>query len=182
MTRTFFLLAKSHRQAEQIVEQFRTAGFSPNEISIAYNEALQHEPPHAETAQRPQSKSGQQQQRSGQSQQQTHHRNLSELNNPGTVKAGELNWHVAGPFANNIRQEAKSGNDSISNALTKAGVPDREAKRIAERLKDTQQILIAVNTDASKLETARGIAEKNGATETYATHELAGTTTERKQW
>lgn len=178
MSKTIFSAVKSLHQAEQIVEQLRSAGFANFDISILYGERMQvledlsrqqSEPKlfaakHTATPTRFVGASL------------VPAPTFASLPRIGAVAlAGAGTFIAAGPIMKALSKGNINGNaNAIPIALASFGLFPADAAQLVERVKNKQQVLVGVRADSSaEFDQAKQVLSGNSAEHIIATCEVS---------
>lgn len=203
MNKYLFCVVRNKQDAESIVEKLREEGFNSNDISILCGEQKQGSfqssqqqrqdtsrpfstegrTGRTETAQQgrtsPQGRASQQGREVQQGKETQHGKNsptglggsLNQLTNMGTVNIPNVGSCIATGFL----LQAVKNTTALATAFTKLGITEAQAKKIADKLKQGTNILLAIQANnSSKLDQAKEILEENNATEIFESAEKVG--------
>lgn len=103
---------------------------------------------------------------------------ITQIDLPGTGP-----FVAAGPIVQSLKNNQGKGNGQLlTNALTKLGVPEAQATKIAKKLTQNNNILLAVAVNAQEnVESAKEIFENQDATDVIVSSETVGTG-KKSQW
>ncbi len=162
MSKAVFCLTKTQAQAEQIIEQLKTAGFYNNDVSVLFPDKQgTRDFAHEKNTKAPEG--------------------AAAGAGTGGAIGGVLGWlagigalaipgvgpfSAAGPAVADLSgAEIGATVGGISGALIGMGVPEYEAKRYEGKIKEGN-LLISVHTeDSEQVKLAKRIFERNGATD-----------------
>lgn len=182
MNKAVFCIAKNLRQAEQIVDQLRNAGFPTEDISLLFSASGE-----SGTANNMNTSKGT---RLATSKSTKASEGAAAGGTVGGIIGGTLGLLVgigtlaipgmgpfiaAGPIMAALAGSAVGGSIGLlTGSLVGLGIPEYEAVHYAEKLKNQNYALISVHTNSSEdVERVKEIFERNGAEDISATRELA---------